>query len=142
MNKIIELYKKYKELINYVIVGGLTTLVSMVIFYGSTWTFLDGNDALELQIANVISWTGAVIFSYFANRIFVFESKEKNILKEFLAFISSRVATLLLDMGTMFVLSTLLQVNYNISKIIAMVLVTVGNYIISKLFVFKKKGNK
>lgn len=139
MNKIIELYKKYKELINYVIVGGLTTLVSMVIFYGSTWTFLDGNDALELQIANVISWTGAVIFSYFANRIFVFESKEKNILKEFLAFISSRVATLLLDMGTMFVLSTLLQVNYNISKIIAMVLVTVGNYVISKLFVFKKK---
>lgn len=142
MNKIIELYKKYKEFINYVIVGGLTTLVSMVIFYGSTWTFLDGNDALELQIANVISWTGAVIFSYFANRIFVFESKEKNILKEFLAFISSRVATLLLDMGTMFVLSTLLQVNYNISKIIAMVLVTVGNYVISKVFVFKKKGNK
>ncbi len=139
MNKIIELYKKYKELINYVIVGGLTTLVSMVIFYGSTWTFLDGNDALELQIANVISWTGAVIFSYFANRIFVFESKEKNILKEFFAFVSSRLLTLLLDMGTMFVLSTLLQVNYNISKIIAMVLVTVGNYVISKLFVFKKK---
>ncbi len=142
MNKIIELYKKYKEFINYVIVGGLTTLVSMVIFYGSTWTFLDGNDALELQIANVISWTGAVIFSYFANRIFVFESKEKNILKEFFAFISSRLLTLLLDMGTMFVLSTLLQVNYNISKIIAMVLVTVGNYVISKVFVFKKKGNK
>ncbi len=142
MNKIIGLYKKYKEFINYVIVGGLTTLVSMVIFYGSTWTFLDGNDALELQIANVISWTGAVIFSYFANRIFVFESKEENILKEFLAFISSRLVTLLLDMGTMFVLSTLLQVNYNISKIIAMVLVTVGNYVISKVFVFKKKGNK
>ena len=139
MNKIIELYKKYKEFINYVIVGGLTTLVSMVIFYGSTWTFLDGNDALELQIANVISWTGAVIFSYFANRIFVFESKEKNILKEFFAFISSRLLTLLLDMGTMFVLSTLLQVNYNISKIIAMVLVTVGNYVISKVFVFRKK---
>ena len=50
-------------------------------------------------------------------RKFVFESKEKNILKEFFAFISSRLLTLLLDMGTMFVLSTLLQVNYNISKI-------------------------
>ena len=142
MNKIIGLYKKYKEFINYVIVGGLTTLVSMIIFYGSTWTFLDGNDALELQIANVISWTGAVIFSYFANRIFVFESKEKNILKEFFAFVSSRLLTLLLDMGTMFVLSTLLQVNYTISKIIAMVLVTVGNYVIGKFLVFKKKDDK
>lgn len=139
MNKLIELYKKHKEVINYLIVGGLTTLVSMIIFYGSTWTFLDGNDAVELQVANVISWTGAVIFSYFANRIFVFESKEKNILKEFFAFVSSRVVTLLLDMGTMFVLSTLLHINYNISKLVAMVLVTVGNYVIGKYIVFKKK---
>lgn len=139
MNKIVELYKKYKEIINYLIVGGLTTVVSMAIFYGSTWTFLDGNDAFELQVANVLSWIGAVIFSYFANRVFVFESKEKNILKEFSAFVSSRVLTLLLDMGTMFVLSTLLHINYNFSKIVAMVLVTVGNYVISKVFVFKKK---
>lgn len=139
MNKIVELYKKYKEIINYLIVGGLTTVVSMAIFYGSTWTFLDGNDAFELQVANVLSWVGAVLFSYFANRVFVFESKEKNIFKELMAFLSSRVVTLLLDMGTMFVLSTLLHINYNFSKIVAMVLVTVGNYVISKVFVFKKK---
>ncbi len=141
MNKLSALYKKYKEIINYVIVGGLTTAVSMVLFYGSTWTFLDGNDAVQLQIANVLSWLGAVIFSYFANRIFVFESKNPNILKEFISFVSSRVLTLLLDMGTMFVLATLLQLNYNISKIVAMVLVTVGNYVISKIFVFKKREN-
>ena len=139
MKKIVELYKKYKEIINYLIVGGLTTVVSMAIFYGSTWTFLDGNDAFELQVANVLSWVGAVLFSYFANRVFVFESKEKNIFKELMAFLSSRVVTLLLDMGTMFVLSTLLHINYNFSKIVAMVLVTVGNYVISKVFVFKKK---
>ena len=139
MNKIFELYKKDKAIINYLIVGGLTTVVSMAIFYGSTWTFLDGNDAFELQVANVLSWVGAVLFSYFANRVFVFESKEKNIFKELMAFLSSRVVTLLLDMGTMFVLSTLLHINYNFSKIVAMVLVTVGNYVISKVFVFKKK---
>ena len=138
MNKIFELYKKYKEIINYIIVGGLTTFVSMVLFYGSTWTFLDGKNAFQLQVANVLSWTGAVIFSYFANRIFVFESKKNNILKEFLAFVSSRVLTLLLDMGIMWLLSTVLSVNYNISKIVAMVLVTIGNYVIGKFIVFKK----
>ncbi len=139
MNKIIELYKKHKEVINYVIVGGLTTIVSMAFFYGSTWTFLDGNDPFELQVANVLSWVGAVLFSYIANRLFVFESKNPNILKELTAFISSRLLTLLLDMGTMFLLSSILHINYNFSKIVAMVLVTVGNYVISKIFVFKKR---
>lgn len=141
MNKIIELYKKHKEIINYVIVGGLTTVTSMTIFYGSTLTFLDGNDPFELQVANVISWVGAVLFSYMANRIFVFESKNPKIFKELIAFVSSRLATLLLDMGTMFLLSSVLQINYNFAKIVAMVLVTVGNYVISKIFVFKKGKN-
>ncbi len=139
MKKIIRLYKKHKEFIHYLIVGCLTTFVSMVIFYGSTLTFLDGNDAIELQIANVLSWIVAVAFSYVANRIFVFESKNPKILKEMLSFFSSRFATLLLDMGTMFVLATLLHINYNFSKIVAMVLVTVGNYVISKVFVFRKE---
>ena len=138
MKKILSLYKKSKDIIHYLIAGGLTTLVSIIVFYVSTLTFLDGNDALELQIANVLSWICAVIFSYFANRIFVFESKNPKIFKEMISFISARVLTLLLDMGTMFVLATLLHINYNISKIIAMVLVTVGNYVISKVFVFKK----
>ena len=141
MNKIIELYKKHKEIINYVIVGGLTTVASMAIFYGSTWTFLDGHDPFQLQVANVLSWVGAVLFSYIANRLFVFESKNPNIFKELIAFVSSRLITLLLDMGTMFLLSSVLHINYNFSKIIAMVLVTVGNYVISKVFVFKKEKN-
>ena len=138
MKKIISLYKKYKEIINYLIVGGFTTIVSMGIFYGSTLTFLDGNDAIELQIANVLAWIGSVTFAYITNRIFVFESKNPNIFKEVISFVSSRVITLLMDMGTMFVLSTLLHINYNFSKIVASVLVVVGNYVISKIFVFKK----
>lgn len=138
MKKIVSLYKKYKEIINYLIVGGFTTIVSMGIFYGSTLTFLDGNDAIELQIANVLAWIGSVTFAYITNRIFVFESKNPNIFKEVISFVSSRVVTLLMDMGTMFVLSTLLHINYNFSKIVASVLVVVGNYVISKIFVFKK----
>lgn len=139
MNKLLALYKKHKELFNYLVVGCLTTLVSLAFFYGSVWTFLDGENAVQLQIANVISWTGAVAFAYVMNRMFVFESKAPDIAREIVAFVSSRVATLLLDMGVMFLLATVLRVNYNISKLIAMVLVTVGNYVIAKLFVFKKK---
>jgi len=138
-SKLICLYRKHDEIINYVIVGALTTLVSLVLFYGCTWTFLDASDAVQLQIANIISWIGSVAFAYVTNRIFVFKSKNKNLLCEAAAFVSSRLLTLALDMAVMFLLVTILKLNSDISKIMAQVLVIVGNYVISKLFVFKNK---
>ncbi len=139
MEKLRALLRKYRELIAYVIVGGLTTLVSMALYYGSTWTFLDGNDPLQVQIANVISWAGAVAFAYVTNRVFVFRSRNTAIFREMLSFVSSRVLTLLLDMGCMWLLVTAIGIDHRIAKLVSMVLVTVGNYIISKLLVFKKK---
>lgn len=139
MENLRALLRKYRELIAYVIVGGLTTLVSMALYYGSTWTFLDGNDPLQVQIANVISWVGAVAFAYVTNRVFVFRSRNTAIFREMLSFVSSRVLTLLLDMGFMWLLVTAIGIDHRIAKLASMVLVTVGNYIISKLLVFKKK---
>lgn len=139
MEKLRALLRKYRELIAYVIVGGLTTLVSMALYYGLTWTFLDGNEPLQVQIANVISWVGAVAFAYVTNRVFVFRSRNTAIFREMLSFVSSRVLTLLLDMGCMWLLVTAIGIDHRIAKLVSMVLVTVGNYIISKLLVFKKK---
>lgn len=137
MERLKNICKKHEEMLRYLIVGGMTTVVSMVLFYGSVWTFLDGENAIQLQIANVISWIGAVAFAYVTNRCIVFKSHNPNILREVGAFVSSRVLTLLLDMGIMFVFATFLRIDYNLSKVISMILVTVGNYIISKLLVFK-----
>lgn len=139
MKKLRALCRKYRELIAYVIVGGLTTVVSMALYYGSTWTFLDGSDALQVQIANVISWVGAVAFAYVTNRVFVFQSHNTAVFREIVSFVSSRVLTLLLDMGCMWLLVTAIGVDHRIAKLVSMVLVTVGNYVISKLLVFKKE---
>ena len=77
IDKVKNLYKRYEEIIKYVIVGGLTTVVSMACFYASVWTFLDGNDPLQLQIANIISWIGGVAFAYVTNRTIVFKSENR-----------------------------------------------------------------
>ena len=139
MKKILELYKKYKEIINYLIAGVLATIVSLAVYYGCVLTFLNPDDPIQLQIANILSWIIAVIFAYFTNRKFVFESKEKNKIKEFTKFTGSRVLTLLLDMFTMWLGVTIIGASDKIVKIISQVLVIVGNYLISKLFVFKKE---
>ena len=138
MKKIIELYKKYQEIINYLIVGVLTTVVSLVTYYICVLTVFDPKDALELQLANIISWICAVLFAYITNKIFVFKSKNKNIIKEISSFVGARVLTLLLDMLIMFVMVTTLGINDKISKLVVQVVVTILNYVFSKIFVFKK----
>ena len=78
MEKILNLYKKYKEIINYLIVGVLTTVVSLAVYYISVFTFLNPDNSIQLQIANILSWIAGVAFAYFTNRKYVFESKNKN----------------------------------------------------------------
>jgi putative flippase GtrA len=139
--KIIEkLYKKYEEIINYFIVGILTTMVSLGSYYLCVCTFLNPNNAIELQIANLVSWVCAVVFSYVTNRAFVFKSKNKNQIKEIISFVSSRILTLFMDMAIMFIGVTLLHISDKVTKLVVQVVVTVMNYILSKWFVFKKKN--
>ena len=143
MKKIIELYKKYEEIINYLIIGVLTTIVNLAVKYALLFTVLNASDATQLQVAVVISWIVACLFAYITNRKIVFKSKSKKILKEFTAFISARLFTLVLEMLIMFIFVTLLKLNSNlwvvIWSIVAQVVVIVVNYILSKLVIFKKE---
>ena len=132
------IYHKNEELWNYLIVGFLTTIVSLVTYFICTETFLNSEVSVELQIANVISWVLAVAFAFVTNRIFVFKSKNKKVFKEMCSFISSRIFSLFLDMLSMFIMVSVLSWNDKIAKLIVQVIVTVVNYILSKLFVFKK----
>ena len=132
----------YQELVAYLIVGVLTTVVSLLSYYIITSTILDPDNGIELQIANIFSWICAVTFAYFANRVYVFKSKEENKLKEATKFYVSRLITLAMDMGVMYLLVTVLSKNDRVAKLVSQVVVTIGNYIISKLFVFKHNENK
>lgn len=139
MEKIKEMYLKYKEIINYLIFGVLTTVVSLGVYYICVYTFLNPENVVQLQIANIISWVAGVAFAYVTNRKFVFESKEENKLKEAGKFVTSRITTLLMDMAIMFIGVTLCKFNDKIIKLISQVVVIVMNYLLSKIIVFKKR---
>ena len=135
--KIVALCEKHWELIAYLVVGGLTTLVSLAVYYGCVLTVLDPQSAMQLQAANVLSWIVSVTFAYFANRRFVFHSRNRDILREAALFYAGRVGTLLLDMAIMFFGVTLLGQNDKLVKLVDQLIIIVANYVISKLFVFK-----
>ena len=139
-SKISQLLKKVlnKEVIMYLIFGVLTTVVSLLVYYGCIYTFLNPENAVQLQIANIISWILAVTFAYFANRKYVFKSQNEKTLKEAFSFYLTRVSTLLIDMAIMYIFVSVLGLNDKIIKLVVQVVVVILNYVFGKFIVFKK----
>ena len=156
---------KIRELIIYLIVGVLTTIVS----WGACFIaklFLNPEMTVQNFIINTIGWVVGVGFAYPLNRKWVFRSTNKDILKEFLGFAASRLSTWILDILIMFVFINvwtfflpaaeflherisflgkmeLDSLHYWFVKIcISAVLVTILNYVFSKVLIFSKKKEK
>ena len=141
IEKIKKLYNKYKEIVNYLIIGVLTTVVSLVSFYLVRIFVFTNDSQFDIQLANVISWILAVLFAFVTNKKYVFESKSKGYQKflEMIKFYVSRLTTLGVEMFVMWLLTSPLKVDDMISKIIVQFIIVILNYVFSKLFVFKKK---
>lgn len=143
-SKLWKIYKEKEEIINYLIVGGLTTVVSLATKYALLFTIFDAKNADELQYSIIISWIVAVTFAYILNRSVVFKSKVKNIFKEISKFFGARIATLIVEMIFMWFFVNFLKLNTDfyviIFTIICQILIIVLNYIFSKIFVFKNKN--
>ena len=129
-------YKKYKEVINYLIAGFLTTMVAIISFEIFKNIF-----HIHYIISNILSWIVAVIFAYVINRRFVFNSKttDKQKMKEFINFIACRIATLVIETAFMYLMVDIIKINADIAKLIAQFVTIVLNYVFSKFFTFKKK---
>ncbi|MEG0249444.1 MAG: GtrA family protein [Peptostreptococcus sp.] len=136
MRKILDLYDKYKEIINYIIFGGLTTLVNFVVYFACIGMF-----SIHYLLANVIAWFLSVVFAYVTNRLFVFEKVNfsiHSIFREIVLFFGARLLSGAIETGSLFVMVGLIGVSDKISKLIVAVIVVILNYIFSKLIVFKK----
>lgn len=140
MKKIKELYLKYKEIINYIIFGGLTTLTNFVVYFICTKLF-----SIDEVISNGIAWFLSVLFAYVTNKIFVFESKKsgfKEIIVEMSSFFLARVLSgICCDVGTFALMVKVFAINDVVAKIVTQVMVIVMNYVLSKLIIFKKTSN-
>lgn len=126
-------YRNHLEVINYLFIGGCTTIISIL-----SYALFVKVCYLDLVVSNVLSWIVSVLFAYFTNRVIVFNSKNKNYINEFISFTGSRVITLILDTLLMILFVKSLNMNDMIAKVIVQVVVIIGNYLISKLLVFKK----
>ena len=158
-----ELYGKHREIISYLFFGVVTTVVSLGAWYLTMKVgvlFLnDGNGeptTLLDAIGSTVQWVVGVAVAFVTNKIFVFTDAEKGFrktAKQLATFTASRVMTYFMEMGMNIALIWTLQalgykafelLGFNVderiwAKAITAVAVTVANYVISKLLVFKKE---
>lgn len=131
----IELLKKCKEPILYILFGVLTTLVNIVVYY-----LVADVASIYYLIANVIAWIASVLFAFVTNKLFVFESKSWNgsvVLPEMGGFFLARVATGAVDMVLMWLVVDVAQMGDMFAKVFVNVVVIVLNYVASKLWIFR-----
>lgn len=140
MEKCRELMNKYREIIVYLIVGVLTTIVSWVACFVFERFLLNPDISWQNALLNTIGWIAGVCFAYPTNRRWVFQSTNPEILKEFGEFAVSRLSTWILDIVIMELTVNVWSMNYWVAKIfISSVLVVILNYVFSKVFIFKNK---
>ena len=103
----IQWLKKHWEVLSYLIFGVLTTLLNILLY--ALFNRLFGYTAAN-SWGNVLDNILCILFAYATNRAFVFRSKTRGReqAKEFTAFVSCRLGTLLLDAAIMLVLGNLL----------------------------------
>lgn len=135
-------WEKHRELLVYLVVGGLTTLVSWAAKFLWNFAFYSGTAAPtagQNTVLSVVENAAGIAFAYPTNRAWVFRSKNPNILAEAGSFVGSRLLTMLLGWLLNLLLVNVLGVSVYVSTVIAAILVIIGNYVISKLLVFRKK---
>lgn len=151
MEAIRALLRRHREIVSYVFWGVMTTAVNYV-----TYLLLTGGLHVYYLTSNVIAWAVSVLFAYFVNKLFVFESKDwawRVALRELWQMTASRLFTLVLEMGILWFFVDLLRCGQltvplpggallhgdAVVKLGANVVVVIVNYVLSKFIIFKKK---
>lgn len=153
LQKMLDLLKAHPkkfELIRYILIGGLTTLISIVVFSlfcmaVSPYGTIDSATPNQALAGNILSWIVAVLFAFWGNRRIVFLRKGgslSEIAKDLWQFVLSRLVSGLIFEILLFRLMTdVLGISNFLTKLVVLVLVTLFNYFISKFWIFaKKKG--
>ena len=126
-----------RETVSYLIVGGITTVIAWGLF---VLTQHAGTGAIA---ANNMGNGAAMLFAFFANKIFVFRAhswQSRQLAREALTFFSARLLTHVLETLALFVLVDRLGLPGFLMKGLTMAVIQVGgNYALSKWVVFVKK---
>lgn len=137
MNKVLNLYQKYREVILYILFGGLTTLINLLV-YNTMYYYIESSNLLS----TIVAWILSVLTAFLTNKQIVFRSSSWNLeilRKEGVKFFECRIGTGILEIIFMYITVDILRWSGFIMKLIVNVIVIILNYVASKRIIFVKK---
>ncbi len=129
---------KFKELIRFVVVGTIMTLVNFALL-----AFFKEIIGMNYLIANVVSYTISVVLSYFVNVVFTFKQKitqVKSEINKLIKYCLMKLIFLGLDSICLYIMVDKLKVNLYISKLLLTIIFTLGSYGIGRIIVMGKRN--
>jgi putative flippase GtrA len=120
------------KFIKYCAVG----ISGMMIDFGTTW-LLKEKVTVNKYIANSTGFILAATSNYIWNHFWTFQSKNEQIASEYFSFIIISLAGLVINNLLVYFFSDKMKFNFYLSKLIAIVFVTLWNFIMNFLFTFK-----
>ena len=108
----------------------------MVIDFGTTWV-LKEKIKLNKYLSNSTGFILAATSNYIWNRIWTFESTDSGIATEYLSFIGISIIGLAINNFVIYLLSDRLKMNFYLSKVFAIGVVTLWNFLMNFFFTFR-----
>ena len=122
--------KLFVQIIKFVIVGGIATIIDFVVLY-----ILKEYVGLNEILANTISFTVSVIYNYIASIKWVFDvDKGKNEKQQFIIFIVFSIIGLGINNLILWICIDKFNIHYLIGKVFATGIVMIFNFITRKKF--------
>ncbi len=143
-----KLWYKYESVWRYCYYGAWTTLLSILTKLAGKRIFeLAGYSVQDQKIPNAmnttISWLICATFAFIVNKKYVFHSEtheKRAVFREMMTFFGGRGATYFIELAIMET-PTVFGWNYTLMTVLSQFIILALNYVISKLFVFRKKDD-
>jgi len=108
----------------------------MIIDFSTTW-FLKEKVRINKYIANSSGFILAATSNYIWNRVWTFHSENRYVVTEYFSFILISLAGLAINNFIIFLLNDKLRLNFYLSKLIAVGVVTVWNFLMNFIITFR-----
>jgi putative flippase GtrA len=125
-------YLFFLKFIKFCVVG----FSGMILDFGLTW-LLKERLRINKYVANSTGFIFAATSNYILNRLWTFQSENKQVTNEYLSFMLISLAGLALNNFVIFLLHDKLKLNFYIAKVGAVGVVTLWNFGMNYFFTFR-----